>query len=279
LQLSCQTAAKQTLCVWNKLTYSTWSWQTTEELVVYRLADRLHSSWQSAAELTVCSWADRSCLIERVAAQLRVCIWAELTHCSQSWQITDELIVHNQADRLHLSGQIVAERKDCSRDSIVEVSWHHYSWQVAAQLTGCSWISYPLRNFSSGALTSKCWLLKVSKSCFSNLASPWKCSPAQLRRPCHTVRSVMTGSLIVGKSCICPTWCSLDDKFHLRWQGAAELTCCSWADMLQLSWQQTGQVAAELTDCIWANICQLSWQIASELTYDSWADCSRADRE
>ncbi len=56
-QLSCQTVAKQTVCVWNKLKYSTWSWQSTEELkIVYRLADRLHSSWQSAVELTDCDW-------------------------------------------------------------------------------------------------------------------------------------------------------------------------------------------------------------------------------
>ncbi|KAL3130156.1 hypothetical protein ABBQ38_008465 [Trebouxia sp. C0009 RCD-2024] len=44
---------------------------------------------------------------------------------------------------------------------------------------------------------------KVSKSCFKQPASPWECSPAQLRCPCHTVHSVMTGSVIVSKSCIC----------------------------------------------------------------------------
>jgi len=69
-----------------------------------------------------------------------------------------------------------------------------------------------------------------------------------------------------------PTWCSLDDKFYLSWQGAAELTCCSWADSwvdkLQLSWQTTAQP----TWCSWDDKFHLSWQGAAELTNCSWAD-------
>lgn len=74
------------------------------------------------------------------------------------------------------------------------------------------------------------------------------------------------------------TWC-LYDNFHLSWQGAAELTCFSWADIwvdkLHLSWHTTAQP----TWCSWDEICHLrgeraqlnwhvatSWHVATELT-------------
>jgi len=103
------------------------------------------------------------------------------------------------------------------------------------------------------------------------------------------VRHLKTDPLWKRQICTAqPTWYSLDDRFHLSWQGAAELTCCSWADSwvdkLQLSWQTTAQptrsswhdkflswhVATELTCRNWADswvdVLQLVWQIAAELT-------------
>ena len=99
------TAAKQTLCIWSKLTYSTWSWQTTEELIVYRLAYRLHSSWQSAVELTYSTW---------------------------SWQTTEELIVYRLAYRLHSSWQSAVELTVCG---LADRLW--LIQRVAAHLRVC----------------------------------------------------------------------------------------------------------------------------------------------
>ena len=65
-------------------------------------------------------------------------------------------------------------------------------------------------------------------------------------------------------------------------RGSTQLTECSWADKLQLSWQLSlplqlswqlsWQDAAELTDYSSANMMQLRWQVSSELTGCSWAD-------
>ena len=59
------------------------------------------------------------------------------------------------------------------------------------------------------------------------------------------------------------TECSWADKLHLSWQLSLPL---------QLSWQRSWQVAAELTDYSSANMMQLRWQVSSELTGCSWAD-------
>ena len=63
-------------------------------------------------------------------------------------------------------------------------------------------MSGSLRHFSSGALNAemlavegKQELLQATLHLRGNAAQP-----AQLRCPCHTVRSIMTGSLIVSKS-------------------------------------------------------------------------------
>ena len=73
-----------------------------------------------------------------------------------------------------------------------------------------------------------------------------------------------------------PTWCSWDDDFHLSWQGAAGLTCCSWADNWVDKLQLSLHIAAELTYCSWAKVSQLGWQTelktAANLTYHDWAD-------
>ena len=99
---------------------------------------------------------------------------------------------------------------------------------------------------------------------------------------------IFGGSMLfkLGRGSTQLTECSWADNLQLSWQVAAELTAeftvaaeltaeltrCSWADRLQLSQHD----AAEMTSFIWADRVQLSWHVAAELTAElkccSWSD-------